>query len=854
MATSRQDRLTISRELTFALRGADLVTWSSVQQEEKVLHPVILSVVARFGGGAEVAEVLPAVSPLFASEPPELREENALDFIDQIAATGLLGAVEPDDTPAATVPIAIEDIAPTTTGVNGATYAPRWSLALRPGAQGLIAWSPALERDILLTPPAIDLLCAFAGGKVFDGSGPTGLVDALVSARLLAEVPAPDASVDSAAAAAGPVRRTGHWQTPAPGKIPIYAAYADGDGARNHSPLALGMVIAKMQSFEGGALLGRYAIVGIFSEEAALLDAVRACGPGIVLFSNYVWTIEFHLRASQNVKALSPGSIMVHGGPSVPKYDDACRDFFRENPHVDVAIHGEGEVTACEMLDALRRSGGGDLALALDGLRGVAGLAFRGPADEGVVRTGPRERVVDVDGLPSPYVAGVFDGLDPEGWSGAILETNRGCPYGCTFCDWGSATLGKVRRFSLERVAAEIEWIARNGIRLVYIADANFGILDRDVDITRMIVDANRRYGAPTEVKLTYAKNATARIAEIVSIFTTAGLAVDGVISIQTTDQTTLRDINRSNIKTERYDEILDVFRRQRLPLGTDLMIGLPGATVESFKCDLQVYFDRDVPVLAYATTLLPNSPMANPEYIDRYKIKTVKLGYMSYLRSTYSYTEDDWEEMNGIFAAYLVLVNYSVFRHVLYFLQWDHGVPVADFLHRLQSRLKTAPRNLSATAWMLQSFRLHALAPGGWRTVYDELVDFAAAEFGIVRDGALDAVLRVQEAVMPEQGRVMPERIALAHDYVAYYRERLLGSGAPVHPALDRYPPGDLWVGDPESVCDNPRTDMNLYYFHSTTIELRSALSRNDAPGHAFISNRGDVVRSVAAAEPVAA
>ena len=33
-----------------------------------------------------------------------------------------------------------------------------------------------------------------------------------------------------------------------------------------------------------------------------------------------------------------------------------------------------------------------------------------------------------------------------------MLESNRGCPYGCTFCDWGSATLSKVRNFDLDRV------------------------------------------------------------------------------------------------------------------------------------------------------------------------------------------------------------------------------------------------------------------------------------------------------------------------------------------------------------------------------------------------------------------
>ncbi len=80
------------------------------------------------------------------------------------------------------------------------------------------------------------------------------------------------------------------------------------------------------------------------------------------------------------------------------------------------------------------------------------------------MQTAARDRIADLDSLPSPVLTGLFDGFIPAGGerAGLILETNRGCPYGCTFCDWGSATLSRIRQFDLDRVFAELDWCAEH--------------------------------------------------------------------------------------------------------------------------------------------------------------------------------------------------------------------------------------------------------------------------------------------------------------------------------------------------------------------------------------------------------
>ena len=88
--------------------------------------------------------------------------------------------------------------------------------------------------------------------------------------------------------------------------------------------------------------------------------------------------------------------------------------------------------------------------------------------------------------MPSPYLTGIFDELikeNPEEKWLASWETNRGCPFSCTYCDWGSATNSKVSRMHLDRVYAELDWFSKNKVEFIFCCDANFGMLPRDYDI-----------------------------------------------------------------------------------------------------------------------------------------------------------------------------------------------------------------------------------------------------------------------------------------------------------------------------------------------------------------------------------
>ncbi len=105
-----------------------------------------------------------------------------------------------------------------------------------------------------------------------------------------------------------------------------------------------------------------------------------------------------------------------------------------------------------------------------------------------------------MDTIPSPYTKGVFDTLKQK-YSGhswvAPWETNRGCPFKCSFCDWGSATASRVYRFDEERIGNEVEWFGNQRVGTVICCDANFGIVNRDEKIAEAIVNSRKSKGFP---------------------------------------------------------------------------------------------------------------------------------------------------------------------------------------------------------------------------------------------------------------------------------------------------------------------------------------------------------------------
>ena len=258
---------------------------------------------------------------------------------------------------------------------------------------------------------------------------------------------------------------------------------------RNLLPLGVGLISAYCESLADLSSSFNFNVHFLRGATNDIINSFDA--PYVVGYAMYVWNFRASLRLSAATKAAYPDAVLVAGGYSIPKDPERVRLFFQEYPQFDIVVHGEGEFTFAEVMRAL--SSGSDL-------QNVEGISFRSNlVPEGFLTTTKRERISDLNVLPSPYLNGVFDDIllkHKDMVTGVIWETNRGCPFSCTFCDWGNADVIKLKSFDMDRLSAEIDWISKNNIFYIYLADANFGILyDRDLEIAENIANACKKSG-----------------------------------------------------------------------------------------------------------------------------------------------------------------------------------------------------------------------------------------------------------------------------------------------------------------------------------------------------------------------
>ena len=574
------------------------------------------------------------------------------------------------------------------------------------------------------------------------------------------------------------------------------------------APAALGSITAFAMTYDGGRLQDHYQFRTDWVWSDDRLEEFTA-EPAVYLCSDYLWSHRQCLAVSAQVKALSPNSITIHGGPDAPKYENDATAYLEAHPYVDVLVRGEGEETAAEALAALLPVIGSptpDLTVLDD----VPGLTYR--IGDRLVRTPDRERQADFSLMPSPILTGLFDMYGEIPLSSVTMETNRGCPYSCAFCDWGSATNSRIRKFDMDRITAELDWCARNQIENVNIADANFGIFERDVEVARSVAAAHRSLGFPRSFGVSYAKNTTKYLRQIISILSDAGILSVGVLSLQTMDPATLQTIRRSNIKTEKYDAIAEEMRKAHLPLMVELMMGLPGQTVASLADDLQECINRSVPARINMTTLLVNSPMNAPDYLAEHQIETaepVEPGHNSVLVATRTYTRDDYEYMKHLRLSFMAYENFGMLRQVAMFLRQETSQREIDIyrsIHDLTSRHPNRWPLLTA----LDRYASTLMAPPhSWDLTMADLGRFAVEELGVAEGSALGSILATQAALLPAFGRVFPLTLHLDHDVVAWTRAVAEARASDptrdwttVVPRLETFGPGELTVDDLSNVC----------------------------------------------------
>ena len=337
--------------------------------------------------------------------------------------------------------------------------------------------------------------------------------------------------------------------------------------------------------------------------------------PYLVAFSNYMWNVQYNLRLAEAIKQKWPGVLIVFGGTQIPEDSSylAAYDF------IDYLLFGEGEIPFTDLLRCLSRR---------SEPKSVRNLAFRDGTSFVLTERGFPG---NLEGFPSPYTGGFFDGiLHDDRYKDiqfdAVLETNRGCPYKCLYCAWGDSK-APLRQFSMEKVKAELCWFAQNEISYVVCADGNFGIFPRDEEIADEIVRLKKQFGFPKKFSTTAAKNKDDLTFRINKKLNDMDMNKGVSVSVQSLTPEVLKIIGRTNMTPECFSEQLKRYREAGIVTYTDLILGLPGESFDSFCSSLFSVIEagQHYSVNISRCELLPNSPMYTSDVIKKYGIKTIR-------------------------------------------------------------------------------------------------------------------------------------------------------------------------------------------------------------------------------------
>jgi len=447
-------------------------------------------------------------------------------------------------------------------------------------------------------------------------------------------------------------------------------------------PYSVGVVWAYATTQPG--IVENYQLGGLYSVKEPIEQLVdRMVDPAVVGLSSYVWNVAYNEALAKEIKRRYPECKMIIGGAETPNKSE---NFFADKPYVDYLIHQEGEISFTGLLQSF---------VGLKDEETVPGISIN--RNGKTLMTGPSQRIMDLSEVPSPYTMGLFDHLDemyPGKIWNAVIETNRGCPFMCTFCDWGGTTFSKVKKFGLERIQEELDWMGRNKIEMLTNTDANFGIFkDRDMEITDMLIATKKKYGFPVLFDTNWSKNATVQLVDMAVKLMESDMMRRFTMALQSTNQDVLKNIKRVNLKEEAMTKVAETAFREGMSVNTELIIGLPGETWESWTQGLCDLLSRDIIVEAYPVTILQNSEMNEPGYKEKHGITQVTLkSYFSNIvdeyQETLTGTKDLPEEQMKklwLWTWYTSMMDANGFTQIVTrYLNKRHGMQFEKFYERL--------------------------------------------------------------------------------------------------------------------------------------------------------------------------
>ena len=473
------------------------------------------------------------------------------------------------------------------------------------------------------------------------------------------------------------------------GKKSIYIAQLGTGSNINLLPLAAGQIKARLK--QNTNILRDYNIGEIIFRREDPQDIVaRMDNVAVIGFSCFSWNLNISLQTAQQVRTRFPGALIVFGGPAVPKETETAKVFFHNYPSVDIVCIGEGEDVFSELCLCPEKR---------DHFAEIPGLIYRDDWSDTILYSKAEEFPL-LNDIPSPYLDGTFDDFYNQykyEFSGVIWETNRGCPYNCAFCTWGNQKNKKIREKPFEQVIGEIEWIGKNKVQYVAMTDANFGIRKRDLDIACLLAECKEKYGAPKFISVSWAKYSSDTVLKIAEIFKRSGIGFRITLSLQSLKEDVLKAVNRTNLNREYFEEIKRGYEIQKVYSYTELILGLPLETYESFVSGIEASLSSSIydQLYIYPLFLFPNTKISSLSTRRKYGIKSKQMEsrytkskenvnvkeYVEIVIGTSSMPDEKWIDSFVIAYYTLAIHDDRLAFFILTYLKKTYGVNITDIV-----------------------------------------------------------------------------------------------------------------------------------------------------------------------------
>jgi hypothetical protein len=418
----------------------------------------------------------------------------------------------------------------------------------------------------------------------------------------------------------------------------------------------------------------------------------------IYLFSSYFWNYKIVDKLADYVKRKNIETICVLGGPHIGTYEP---NFLSKRTMYDFILRPTkpGEIFVQDLIDSYfenqRKPKINDLSWELRSIKTCPQFVSDYSVYEDHFEYLKEMRDYCTRNKIEPFM---------------ILETTRGCPYKCNFCEWGGGIGSKIYKKPIEIVKKDILTLKAAGYEEAFLTDANFGVFfERDLEIYKFSWENGVRL---TDISSVKSKDLDRRVKLVDACFEIVGENVKNksnnshldkngnilysnivpTVSIQSVSDLAMKVTNRVDLSFDNKIKLSEhIYKRchdQKYPIPTiELILGMPGSTLDDFYKEFNILWNfKAWDSQRHDYMFLPDSEISNPEYLKKYNIDLVEVfvdvvddsgvdnfrslyrnnrSYFKTVSSCFSFTKNDICEMwvMNLSGSYLLRKFFHVFE-----------------------------------------------------------------------------------------------------------------------------------------------------------------------------------------------